>query len=122
MYFLKTLFYNDNCGGLGQIVNLVKDILGVALVIIGVALVVLLVIDIAKAIIASEEKEVKGYQKAAIRRVIYFVVIFFIVILVNAIMKLVSGSTNEDTTSWFKCWSDPIDKCEDANNDNKCDK
>ena len=66
MYFL------DNCNGLGNIIALVKSLLGTALIIIAIVLVVLIVIDIAKAIIASEEKEVKGYQKAAIRRVIYF--------------------------------------------------
>ena len=106
MYFL------DNCGGLGPIVDLVKRILGVAFILIGVVLVVLIIIDIAKAIIASEEKEVKGYQKAAIRRVICFVIMFFVVTLVTVITNLVSGSVEnpEDVTNWAECWNDPLDK------------
>ena len=108
MYFL------DNCGGLGNIVALVKSILNIALILIGVVLVVLVIIDIAKAIIASEEKEVKGYQKAAIRRVIYFVIIFFVVTVINVIFNLVgkygddeiTGSNNENL-NWVDCWNDP---------------
>lgn len=105
------------CEGLGPIVELVKKVLGIAFIMIGVVLVVLIIIDIAKAIIASEEKEVKGYQKAAIRRVIYFVVMFFVVTLVTVITNLVSGASidnADDATSWASCWKTPM--CEENPN------
>jgi len=107
----------DNCGGLGSIISLVKTILGTAFILIGVVLVVLIIIDIAKAIIASEEKEVKGYQKNAIRRVIYFVVMFFVVTLVTVVTNLLGkvddpNINTEDATNWATCWSQPI--CYDA--------
>lgn len=105
----------DNCGGLGQIVALVKDVLGIVFILIGIALVVLIIIDIAKAIIASEEKEVKGYQKAAIRRVIYFVVMFFVVTLVTFVFNLLGKYdddqfTGEGNITWIDCWNDPLGK------------
>lgn len=108
------MFFLDNCKGLGNIVALVKSILNIALVLIGVVLVVLVIIDIAKAIIASDEKEVKGYQKAAIRRVVYFVVIFFVVTVVSVIFNLVgdygdkeiTGENNENL-NWLDCWKNP---------------
>lgn len=99
---------NDNCGGLGQIISLVKDVLGVLFILIGVVLVVLIIIDLAKAMMASEEKEVKGYQKAAIRRVIYTVCIFFVVTLVTVVFNLLGKNIDGDTTSWAACWSDPM--------------
>ena len=107
MYFL------DNCGGLGSIIKLVKEILSVAFILIGVVLVILIIIDLAKAMMASEEKEVKGYQKAAIRRVIYTVCIFFVVTLVTVIFNLLGKAedpniSDADRTSWLKCWSDPL--------------
>ena len=110
---MNFLAISDACGGLGSIIGLVKQILGYAFILIGVVLVVLIIIDIAKAIIASEEKEVKGYQKAAIRRVIYFVVMFFVVTLVTVITNLVGGSIDNpsDATNWAKCWSSPKDAC-----------
>ena len=54
MYFL------DNCGGLGTLVNLIKNVLGLVFIILAVVLVVLIIIDLAKAVIASEEKEVNN--------------------------------------------------------------
>lgn len=111
MYFL------DNCGGLGNIVALIKSVLGTALIIIAIALIVLVIIDIAKSIIASEEKEVKGYQKAAIRRVIYFVLIFFVVTIVNFVFGLVGKygdeeltGANDENINWAKCWDNPQGK------------
>lgn len=98
----------DNCGGLGDIVALIKDVLGIAFILIGVVLIVLIIIDIAKSIIASEEKEVKGYQKAAIRRAIYFVVIFFVVTIVSVVFNMVGKYSNEAAgINWLDCWNNP---------------
>ena len=120
MYFL------DNCGGLGSIINLIKQVLNIALILIGVILVVLIIIDIAKAIIAGDEKEVKASQKNAIRRLIYGVVIFFVVTIVTAVFNLLGNTGDKNieagsNTNWTKCWNDPLctknpDKCIDPNN------
>jgi len=104
---------NDNCGGLGSIINLVKQVLSIVFILIGVVLVVLIIIDLAKAMMASEEKEVKGYQKAAIRRLVYTAVIFFVVTIVSVVFNLLSKADDgnieaEDTTSWYHCWNDPV--------------
>jgi len=104
MYFL------DNCGGLGPIVDLIKRVLGIAFILIGVVLVVLIIIDLFKAVVASDEKEVKGYQKAAIRRVIYCILIFFVVTLVTVVFKLLGESIgNDKVPDWLSCWNDPLE-------------
>ena len=121
---MNFLNITDNCGGLGPIIDLIKRVLSIAFILIGVVLVVLIIIDIAKSIIASEEKEVKGYQKAAIRRVIYFVVMFFVVTLVTLVTNLLgdtAGINDGDAKGWAKCWSDPKSQCStttDATDDN----
>lgn len=109
------MFFLDNCGGLGSIIKLVKEILSIAFILIGVILIVLIITDLAKAMMASEEKEVKGYQKAAIRRVIYTVAIFFVVTLVTVIFNLLGKAedpniSEADRTNWIKCWSNPLGK------------
>ena len=98
------------CTDLAPIIRLIKfGVLPLLYVGIGIIIIIFVIIDIAKAVIASEEKEVKGYQKAAIRRVIYGVVIFFVVVLVNAIFNLLStsGATGGDVSdaNWYDCWS-----------------
>ena len=77
MNFLKTITIDSgNCQGLGQIVQLIRNVLNIAFILLAIVLVVLIIIDLFKAVVASEEKEVKGYQKAAIRRVIYTILYF----------------------------------------------
>lgn len=105
MYFL------DNCAGLGTLVSLIKNVLGVVFIILAIVLVLLIIIDFAKAVIASDEKEVKGYQKAAIRRVIYTMLMFFVVTIVTVIFNLLGKSIgDENVPNWIDCWNDPLDK------------
>lgn len=105
MSFLST------CTDLAPIVRLIKfGVLPLLYVGIGIIIIIFVIIDIAKAVIASDEKEVKGYQKAAIRRVIYGIVIFFVVVIVNALFNLLgtSGANASDDVSdvnWYDCWS-----------------
>ena len=57
---------------------------------------------------SSDDKEVKAAQSRLIKRCIYAVMVFFVVFLVNLIMKIVSGTDvngNEtDAKSWYECW------------------
>ena len=79
---------------------------------IPIILIVLGVMDLGKAVISSDDKEVKQAQGRLVKRFIYAVAIFFIVTLVSLIMNLVTTGVNEDdkdmnnsnTTSWAKCW------------------
>ncbi len=99
------------CTDLAPIVRLIKfGVLPVIYVAIGIIVLILVIIDIAKAIIAGDEKEVKAAQKSAIRRVIYGVVIFFVVVLVNLVFNLLSssGATKDldvENPTWYQCWS-----------------
>ena len=108
------------CTDLAPIVRFIKfGVLPLLYVGIGIIIIIFVIIDIAKAVIASDEKEVKGYQKAAIRRVIYGIVIFFVVVLVNLVFNLLSssGATGGDVAdaNWYDCWS-----CVEKDSTSKC--
>ena len=61
--------------------------------------------DLGKAVVASDEKEVKAAQSRLIKRVIYAILVFLVPQLVALIMKIVAiGQTDQDTTSWAACW------------------
>ena len=113
-----------NCGGLEPIVRLIKfGVLPLLYVGIGIIILIFVIIDIAKAVIASDEKEVKGYQKAAIRRLIYGVVIFFVVVLVNAVFNLLTVVGDEDvaTPTLYDCWNQNCQKGETwGDTENEC--
>ena len=95
----------DACGGLDPLVSLVKNgLFPIVYIVIPIALLVYAVIDFGKAVIASDEKEVKAAQSRLIKRCIYAALIFFVVYLVQAIMDIVSKGGTGNTDGWKACW------------------
>ena len=93
------------CGGLDPLVSLVKNgLFPIVYVVIPIALLIYAVIDFGKAVIASDEKEVKAAQSRLIKRAIYAALIFFVVFLVKAIMDVVAKGGTENTGDWWSCW------------------
>lgn len=102
----------DGCQGIGPLIHLMKSVLGIIQFIIPALLIILGAIDLGKAVISSDDKEVKAAQGRLIKRVIYAVAVFFIVLLVQLVMKLVSDSavntgSNSNSRSWIQCWNNP---------------
>ena len=98
---------------LAQFCTQTKDILrfvGYILTLVKVAIPLLIIafgiFDLGKAVIASDDKEVKAAQGRLIKRFIYAALIFFVTTLVSVLMDLVSKGGNDagDTTSWQSCW------------------
>ena len=96
----------DSCGGLLPIVRVIrKGVFPLVQLFIPIILIILGTIDLGKAVIASDDKEVKAAQGRLIKRFIYAALIFFVTTLVSVLMDLVSkgGDDAGDTTSWFCC-------------------
>ena len=73
-------------------------------IIIPIGLIIYGTIDLGKAVIASDEKEVKAAQSRLIKRFIYAALIFFVVTLVSALMSIIATGGEGDTNSWSDCW------------------
>ena len=97
----------DGCNGLLSIIKLIYTILKIFWILIPIALIVFGTIDLGKAVIASDEKEVKAAQSRLIKRFIYAALVFFVVTLVYALMGIVGtgGAEEADTGSWADCWA-----------------
>ena len=96
-----------NCSDLWPIINLIKNgLLPIVQIGIPIILIVLGTFDLAKAVVASKEDEIKSAQKLLIKRVIYAIAIFFVVILVRLVFNLVArnGSDTANATKWTDCW------------------
>ena len=93
------------CGGLDPLVCLVKNgLFPIVYIVIPIALLVYAVIDFGKAVIASDEKEVKAAQSRLIKRAVYAALIFFVVFLVKAVMDVVAKGGTGNTGNWWSCW------------------
>ena len=96
------------CGGLEPIVRIIKKgLFPIIQIGIPLLLIVLGTLDLGKAVISSDDKEVKAAQSRLIKRFIYAMLIFFVTTIVTLIMSLVqigADPTEVDTVSWKACW------------------
>ena len=100
---------NDECKGLTPFVRIIKHgIFPIVQIGIPIILIVMGTIDLGKAVISSDEKEIKAAQSRLIKRCIYAVVIFFIVTLVSLLMNLVAVGDRDNadgsSSKWSDCW------------------
>ncbi len=94
-----------DCGGLLPIVKVIrKGLFPIVQLGIPILLIIFGTIDLGKAVISSDEKEVKAAQGRLIKRFIYAALVFFVVTLVTVLMNIVATGGEGDTNSWSTCW------------------
>lgn len=80
------------------IVNIIKFLVPVVIIIFGI-------IDLFKASTANDEKVMKEAQKKLISRIIYAVLVFFVVAIVQFVFKALDKAGDEsDATSCISCF------------------
>ncbi len=95
------------------IVKIVKTIVWYITILVPIILVVIGTFDLLKAVTAAKDDEIKAAQKLLIKRIIYAILIFLIVPILNLIFGLfdragVAGQTDYDTnehTNWNAYWN-----------------
>lgn len=95
------------CNDIGPLINLIKHGL-IPILQLGIPLVLIVfgMLDLGKAVIASKEDEIKKAQGMLIKRAIYAVAVFFVVLIVQLIFGIVANSTdNGEANSWSACWN-----------------
>ena len=99
---------DKSCEGLGPIVRLIKKgVFPLIQIGIPILLIVFGTIDLGKAVISSDDKEIKAAQGRLIKRCIYAAAVFFVTTLVTLLMNIVAKGADEsenNTTSWAACW------------------
>lgn len=89
-YILANAFkFSDSCDVLGdEFISILNDAWGIIMVVVPIVLVVMIILDMTKAITAGDEKDIKSAQKNAIIRIVIGVSIYFLPMIVNAILHL----------------------------------
>ena len=98
---------NDaKCHGLKPLVAIVKrGILPIFQILIPIGLILMGTIDLGKAVIASDEKEIKEAQSKLIKRFIYAALVFLMFTLVSVLMRIIAESNEDESNLWLKCWN-----------------
>ena len=89
----------STCGGLLDVVVLIRKVIDVLKILIPIAMILFGLIDLGKAVIAGKEDEMKKAQGTLIKRIIYGIAVFLVVTLVVFATGLVGQK------SWQDCWS-----------------
>ena len=75
-----------------------------------IILIVMGTIDLGRAVLSSDDKEIKAGTSRLIKRAIAAIFVFFITTIVSLVMGLFGKGSNQvnadgtDTTSWADCW------------------
>lgn len=97
-----------DCGGIEPIVRIIK--FGVFPIIqIGIPILLILFgsLDLGKAVIANDDKEIKGATTKLIKRALIALAVFFVVWFVKLVFGwLATSGEGKDVSeqSWFDCW------------------
>ena len=102
------MYLLDMCENLLPLIRLIKNgLIPIIQIGIPIILIVLGMLDLGKAVVASKEDEIKSAQKLLIKRAIYAIAIFFVVLIVQVVFGLLSSagdSYGEQGNSWVTCW------------------
>ena len=82
-----------------SIIKIIRTVLSILQIGIPIVLILFGTIDLGKAVMAGDEKEIKSATSTLIKRAIAAVAVFLIVMLVSVITGWVGG------TEWKACWT-----------------
>lgn len=94
--------FNDTCHGLLPLVSVIKKIVRILWMLIPIALILFGIIDLGRAVISSDEKEISGAKSRLLKRVLYAVAVFLVVGGVQLILSLLGNV--EGIGEWKDCW------------------
>ena len=99
------------CYGFDAVVRVIKDgVFPIIQIVIPIILLVLCTFDLGKAVIGSDDKENKKLLKRIVRRLVYAILIFFFITVLNLIFTMVGSITENDTlVRWSNCWNYPME-------------
>jgi hypothetical protein len=98
--FLATTCANNS--DLKNIIAFIKIIYTIFEIAIPILLILFGTIDLGKAVMAGEEKEIKAATEMLLKRAIAAIAVFLLVIVVRLVTGIVAGPNSE----WTKCWND----------------
>ena len=110
---LDTVVVNidSNCYGFDAIVRVIKEgVFPIIQIAIPIILIVLCTFDLGKAVISSDDKKNKDLLKRIVKRLVFALLIFFFVTVVNLVFSMVGSITeNETLIKWSECWNNPME-------------
>lgn len=109
MFLAKVLMNSEyTCGGTNLIFSgtfpyLVSTIVTIIKIAVPILLIIFGMLDLGKAVVAAKEDEIKKGQQTFIKRAIAAVIVFFVIQVVQIIVRFVSGN-DQNISGCFNCF------------------
>lgn len=98
------VFCNGIDAGMDAIIpNTVSAVVNIIKIGVPIILIIYGMLDLGKAVMANEEKEMKEAQKRLIKRILYAVLVFFVVAIVQWVFTLVDAQAAEGDEAHHSC-------------------
>ena len=101
-------FLAVGCDDIAPIIRFIKAIFNLIQIVIPIGLIIMGSVDLGKAVLSSDDKEIKQATGKLVKRAIAAVAIFFLVLLVKLVIGLVadSGGGEETEAAGIWCWTE----------------
>lgn len=109
MFLAKVLTGQEyTCGGTNLVFSgtfpyMVSTIILIIKIVVPILLIIFGMLDLGKAVVASKEDEIKKGQQMLIKRAISAVIVFFVIQIVQIIIRFVSGN-DASVANCFNCF------------------
>ena len=104
------MLFMGACDDLMPFIRLVRDgVLPIIQIAIPILLIIMGSLDLGKAVMASDDKEIKAATSKLIKRAIAAAAVFFVVFAVKLVMNIVAGNTDGaagDAANFVTCWGE----------------
>ena len=95
----------DSCEGLLPVVQFIKKgVFPIIQIGIPILLIIMGSIDLGKAVLSSDDKEIKGATSKLIKRAIAAIAVFFVVTIVTLLMDIFAKTDIGEQNQWSACW------------------
>lgn len=100
------------CNNFAFIFRIVGYLFGILEFVVPIIIIVVVTIDIIKAMISKDEKDVKEATSKAVKRIIYAIIIFLVPVIIKYAFKTIANFTKNDKsgldnpTSWVACFDE----------------
>ena len=107
--FMYSLYTEVTCGSLNasfssQIPSMVHLIITVIQIAVPILLILFGMLDLGKAVMAQKEDEIKKAQQTFIKRLLTAALVFFVVVIVQVVIKLVAGTEGDNIWDCVNCF------------------
>ena len=102
------MLFMDTCSDLAPIITFLKSILTIIQFAIPILLIIMGTVDLGKAVMSSDDKEIKGATSKLVKRAIAAVAVFFVPLIVNLLIGMVADSgdsSSSNADNFWTCWS-----------------